>query len=827
MIRALFFLAALAVVALIVTGAIRLQKSDDSITIQIDKARVAEDARAAIGRGKQVLQNAEASLDQQPERSSRTPRRGGNLPRNYRRTRWICRSRYIILCPVAFGFFNCRKPPPGAHCHLRGPPLPLVHRSGHETLSRAASAARYILATAAARGVARRPARARAAAPWQNTPLPLDVNHDSIVENVDALIIINRLLQVGISALPALPEGTLPTNYYDTNGDNMLSPGDAIRAINSRLKPNTLVLDALMPFTADVTPRLLVQAAGTGTIAEGATVHIDVDLDNDGEYVGNELDYMTTTIYEGRSEFALTPALPVNGPSGIYSINLRARVPNALGVMQGSGSVPLQVDTQTSDALYNYVNTPDPSYHYSLASTTVDPSGLFTYYVIDMTSQTWRLRRRRQAGLAPLAARRGSHRHAGRHLDAAHFRRQQQLWLPAGLLLQRHRHHQNRPDHHHGPGHARRHRRAEGRAQRAGVFLRRRSPPTSRSEDEIIAYTLNQWLEGIGEPDNDTWPLLLPMVKSAVRAMDTIQSFVPTVTDGHAIDDFVVSGYSKRGWTTWLTAAADDRVRAIIPGVFDNLNQGPQMVHHVEAYGHFSEEVEDYTNLQIFERMKTPEAQLLLRIVDPYRYLRNGRFDDMPKLVLNSAGDEFFVTDSSQFYFDDLPGEDNYMRYIPPRTTDSSGHGLNESAIYSTVSFMDAVLNNRHLPDFSWQVKTDGTIEVHTVDAPSQVVVWQASAADSRDYRHGYHPDILWSSQTLNSSGGGVYSINMATPATGSIAYFIELTFPSSVPGVPYVFTTDVHVKTKMPLFPWPYADGGGGGGGGSLSAGASYSLQR
>ncbi len=227
-----------------------------------------------------------------------------------------------------------------------------------------------------------------AAAPWQNTPLPLDVNHDSIVENVDALIIINRLLQVGISALPALPEGTLPANYYDTNGDNMLSPGDALRAINSRLKPNTLVLDALMPFTADVTPRLLVQAGGTGTIADGATVHIDVDLDNDGQYVGNEIDYMTTTIYEGRSEFALTPALPVDGPSGIYSINLRARVPNTQGAMQGSGSVPLQVDTQTSDALYNYVNAPDDSYHYSLASTTVDPSGLFTYYVIDMTSQT-------------------------------------------------------------------------------------------------------------------------------------------------------------------------------------------------------------------------------------------------------------------------------------------------------------------------------------------------------------------------------------------------------------------------------------------------------
>jgi hypothetical protein len=66
MTKALFFLVALAIVGLIITGAIRLQRSNDTITIEIDKGRVAQDARAVVTKGKQVLQKAEASLDRAP-----------------------------------------------------------------------------------------------------------------------------------------------------------------------------------------------------------------------------------------------------------------------------------------------------------------------------------------------------------------------------------------------------------------------------------------------------------------------------------------------------------------------------------------------------------------------------------------------------------------------------------------------------------------------------------------------------------------------------------------------------------------------------------------
>jgi PhoPQ-activated pathogenicity-related protein len=632
-----------------------------------------------------------------------------------------------------------------------------------------------------------------AAAPWHNDELPLDVNHDGLVAPVDAMAVINRLLLVGLGQLPA-PSGT-PNFYYDVNGDNMASPNDAMRVINRLLTPPTITLDTIMPFTIDLTPRLKVFAASPAGLPDGTPIHVDVDLNNDGQYAGDEMNYMVSSLHEGRSEFALSPGLAPNGPSGPYPIALRARLVDPDGLPATSANQPMVVDTQTSDALYNYVNTFDPSYTWSLVSTTAGPD--YTFYVLQMTSQTWR---------------------SGFVNDPVwdHWLK---VVVPTGpitdtsLLLITGGNNASGP-----PGLNLNN--LEDQAVIAVAQITRsvtvnlrvvpnepvsffaETPPRSRTEDEIIAYTFDQWLRGVGEPDNDTWPLLLPMAKSAVRAMDTIQAFVPGVSGNQFISDFIVSGYSKRGWTTWLTAAADSRVRAIIPGVIDVLNIAPQLGHHYGVYGFFSEQIQDYNDLEIFHRLRTPESQLLSRIIDPYRYLNNGRFQ-IPKLLLNGAGDEFFVSDSSQFYFDDLPGEDNYLRYFP-----NAGHGLDATAVVSTVTFMDAILNNRHLPDFSWTVEPDGSIHVHVDDQPSKVLLWQATNPNARDFRHGYHPDIIWTSNELSEVAPDEYVGSVPTPPTGATAFLIELTFPSAIPGFPYIFTTDIRVESNLPLAPWPFSDG-------------------
>ena len=52
----------------------------------------------------------------------------------------------------------------------------------------------------------------------------------------------------------------------------------------------------------------------------------------------------------------------------------------------------------------------------------------------------------------------------------------------------------------------------------------------------------------------------------------------------------------------------------------------------------------------------------------------------MPKYLHNSTGDEFFVSDSSRFYYDDLQGP-KYLRYFP-----NTGHGLNNDGYSTGVS---------------------------------------------------------------------------------------------------------------------------------------------
>jgi PhoPQ-activated pathogenicity-related protein len=126
------------------------------------------------------------------------------------------------------------------------------------------------------------------------------------------------------------------------------------------------------------------------------------------------------------------------------------------------------------------------------------------------------------------------------------------------------------------------------------------------------------------------------------------------------VDQFVVAGGSKRGWTTWTTAAVDNRVIAIIPFVIDVLNMQPSMLHHYNAYGFWAPSVGNYTAFHIMDWNDTPEYQALLKIEEPYQYRQ--RFT-MPKFIVNAAGDQFFLPDSSQFYFNDLPGV-KYLRYV-------------------------------------------------------------------------------------------------------------------------------------------------------------------
>ncbi|HVO98332.1 MAG TPA: PhoPQ-activated pathogenicity-related family protein [Bryobacteraceae bacterium] len=311
-------------------------------------------------------------------------------------------------------------------------------------------------------------------------------------------------------------------------------------------------------------------------------------------------------------------------------------------------------------------------------------------------------------------------------------------------------------------------------------------------EDEFIAYTWDKFLR----TGNELWPARLPMTKSAVRAMDSVQEFLKSEAGGKVqVDNFMVAGGSKRGWTTWTTAAVDKRVVAIAPMVIDMLNSEKSFEHHYRAYGFYSPAIKDYEDLEIMKWEGTPQYKALMKIEEPYEY--RDRLT-MPKYIVNAAGDQYFLPDSSRFYFDDLKGE-KYIRYVQ-----NADHSLrNSDAVMGLIGFYDAFLNKRERPKFYWSFEKDGSIKVTTVNKPTEVKLWAATNSEKRDFRlMSIGP--AYKSTVLAEQKDGVFVGNVPKPEKGYTAYFIELTFPSGEKHS-MKFSTPVRVNPDTLPFPAPH----------------------
>jgi PhoPQ-activated pathogenicity-related protein len=313
-----------------------------------------------------------------------------------------------------------------------------------------------------------------------------------------------------------------------------------------------------------------------------------------------------------------------------------------------------------------------------------------------------------------------------------------------------------------------------------------------RVEDDLVAYTWDRFLR----TRDERWPAQLPMTKSAVRAMDAVSAFVRSPAGGNVqVSRFVVAGASKRGWTTWTTAAVDRRVVAIAPMVIDLLNVEPSFVHHWRAYGAWADAVQDYVDHGIMEWRGTPEFRALMRLVEPYEY--RARLT-MPKLILNAAGDQFFLPDSSQFYLDGLSGE-TALRYVP-----NAGHSLDKSDAISTLeAFYASVVENRPRPSFSWSFGAEGLIRVVSKDLPKAVTLWQATNPNARDFRIDT-PGTAYRPAPLAPVGPNTWEARVAVPAAGWTAAFVELAFDAG--GLPLKLTTGVRVVPDRLPFEEPVA---------------------
>ena len=306
-----------------------------------------------------------------------------------------------------------------------------------------------------------------------------------------------------------------------------------------------------------------------------------------------------------------------------------------------------------------------------------------------------------------------------------------------------------------------------------------------RVEDDLIAYN---WARSLTD---DASPRLAldAMTKSAVRAMDTVSAVTATRAGGeHRIERFVVAGGSKRGWTTWLTGAVDPRVVAIVPIVFDALNTQASMRNHFAAYGFFSPSVGDYVRHRILPRLGEPAVRDLVSSVDPYSYRHR---ITMPKLILNATGDQFFLPDSSRFYWDELRGE-RYLRYVP-----NSDHGMGGTDALDTVAaFHWLVVNDKRPPRFSWTQSTDGALHVMALDQPQGVLLWQATNFEARDFRFAILGPAF-TSTPVEADARGMYTARVPAPERGWSAWFLELTYDVGAPK-PLKLTTEVLITPDV-----------------------------
>jgi len=520
----------------------------------------------------------------------------------------------------------------------------------------------------------------------------------------------------------------------------------------------------------------------------------------------------------------------------------------ALVVADPTATPPTSLDT--------YVNAPDPSFTYSLMGTRAGLNGT-TIYTYDMTSQTWN----------------------GTQTDTSVWHHTVQLVVPQkvtsttgtlwidggsnpinfnfanqstnGLAAPT-------PD-------------EVGLSQiasRTGSIvtilsqvpnepIRFQSDPNHpRSEDSAIAQSLMDYVTSGGQ--KTTAPLLIPMVKAAKEAMDLTQQVVhqlpPPVTNPYSspgikvpssqpqnditINDFVVSGASKRGWTTWLTGAVDDRVKAISPVVFDALNLNKQLPAYGQIYDKVSDDVISdgshqypakltpyvdlsgdgtvsltriFSNPELYPEQIVKAANDAINIIDPYAY--KDRYADMPKYSVNAAGDEFFANISSNNYFNEMPGP-KWIRYIP-----NAGHGVatdfsplnpanqdnnstnddvnmpaTDTFIEGFTAYLTAQITGEVLPEYSWTItpSLDGlgvTISVQFTNGvlPDHMRVWYADNQTAPDFRFNRDIDptqvaaALWTSIDIDMSTqspvNGLFQYTMNLPSVGFREFYLDFDY--------------------------------------------------
>jgi PhoPQ-activated pathogenicity-related protein len=289
-------------------------------------------------------------------------------------------------------------------------------------------------------------------------------------------------------------------------------------------------------------------------------------------------------------------------------------------------------------------------------------------------------------------------------------------------------------------------------------------------EDDLIAHTFEKYLA----TKDPSWPLLFPMTKSALKGMDAVVD--ATKNSSNPLKRFLVTGASKRGWTTWLVGASGDpRVVGIAPMVYDNLNIPEQMKGQIASWGKYSAMIDDYTRRGLQAKLSTPLGMKLSSMVDPYSYRDRIK---VPTLIVNGGNDPYWTVDALSNYWGGLK-QPKWLRVIPNVSHDLGGGFL---AIETIGMFGRSLAGDFTMPKWSANVSKlpDGTFLARfDIASPGFIggKVW-TNASPTLDFR-----DSKWENAVSLAIShptdqlGAKPAAKFAAPGDKNIAVLLEARF--------------------------------------------------
>jgi PhoPQ-activated pathogenicity-related protein len=320
-------------------------------------------------------------------------------------------------------------------------------------------------------------------------------------------------------------------------------------------------------------------------------------------------------------------------------------------------------------------------------------------------------------------------------------------------------------------------------------------PIEGRREDDLIAHTFESYLV---HPD-PSLPLLFPMTKSAIKAMDAVD--MATRRSKNPIKKWVVVGASKRGWTTWMVGAANDpQVKAIAPMVFDILNIPAQLKHQLDSWGQYSDQIKDYSRRGLEAQLATPRGNDLGVIVDPFSYRKNFR---VPTLIVKGSNDPYWTADAMSLYLKELP-QPKWILDVP-----NTGHTLGTGIMAAATigAFAQSIAGAFPMPKQRWSYgrgsDNSATLEVTSTDPPLQKLTLWSAESPTLDFRNSVY-------KIVDTAEGGfgdnetprkkVRSTNKVVvryvmPEGMNVAIFGEMKY--AINGKVFSLSTPTHVYAK------------------------------